>query len=718
MFDRIFQLPLSSPTLIFAVVLLVILFSPLLLHRFRIPYIVGLIFAGILLGPRGFNILANDESFKLFGNVGILYILFLAGIEMDMYDFQRNRVKGLVFGLFTFFIPVIIGTFTSLYLLKFSLFTSLLLAAMYSSQTLVAYPIAGRYGVTKNRAVNITVGGTILTDTLMLLLVAIVAGLCKGTLTNWFLFLWGIKIICFGLIVIFLFPVVTRAFMKRYENNMLQFIFVLSLVFLGAFLAQLAGLEGVLGSFLVGISLNRLIPNISPLKNRLEFVGNALFVPFFLIGVGMLIDYRVLTHGYEALMVAGVMAVVAIFSKWLAAFLTRNTFRLTKDEGLMIFGLSNAHAVATLAAVMVGYNIILGHNADGSPVRVLNDQILNGAIIMILLSCTISSFVTEKAARRLALTGQLERGNAEEVKPERVLISIANPATIEHLMELALTMKLNHDKHSLYALAVVEEKRGDTGSSAERLLYRAAETAAATDNWVEPLVRYDVNIANGILSTIQEHSITDLIIGIHHKSKASDSFRGQLTEALLAGSNQTFFMYKAVQPLGTVSHIVLFLPENCELEIGFQRSIEHIYTVGRQVSKPIICHAATGAEMGVRKIDASFNNKLPVTYQHVDEWSNLPELFKSVKDDDLVAIVMARRGTLSYHSIFEEITEWVSDNLKQNSQLFIIPEQFGQPVDHRGQFSALHNASHDFDDARSRRWLNILTKKQAPAEDE
>ena len=710
--DITIQLPLENTTLIFAVVLLVILFSPLLLHRLRIPYIVGLIFAGILLGPKAFNILANDESFHLFGNVGILYILFLAGIDMDMNDFRRNRTKGLVFGMFTFSIPIIIGTFTSLYILHFSLMTSLLLAAMYSSQTLVAYPITGRYGVSQNRAVNITVGGTILTDTLMLMLLAVIAGLCKGTLTHWFMVLWAVKIFCFGAIVMFLFPVIARAFMKRFEDNILQFIFVLAMVFLGAFLAQLAGLEGVLGSFLVGISLNRLVPKVSPLKHRLEFVGNALFIPFFLIGVGMMIDYRVLFSGYEALLVALVMAIVAVSSKWLAATFTRITCKLTKDEGLMIFGLSNAHAVATLAAVMVGYNIILGQNADGTPQRLLNDHVLNGTIIMILLSCIISSFVTEKAARRLAIAGK-NNDEAEKETRERILIPVSNPETLDRLMELAVMMKTADTKQPLYVLAVVDDILNESRGTGEKLLERAAKVAAATDNTIEQLVRYDMNVASGIIHSVKEHNISDVIIGLHRKTKLTESFLGQMADSLQKGMNRSIFIYKPLQPLGTTSQIVIFVPEKAELELGFQRCFEHIYRIAQQADASLVFYANTDSTLKVRLFSELHNHKVPIEYQPMQEWNEIITCVNRVKSNDLVIFIAARKSTLSYNPLFEDLFVKVSNTVLNNSQLIIFPEQFGFQADSDERFSVLNNPAPDFEELKkSGKWLDIFSKKR------
>ena len=324
-------LPLTDPVLKFLLILVIILAAPLLLNKLRIPHLLGLIIAGAIIGPNGFNLVLRDSSIILSGTAGLLYIMFLAGLEIDLGDFKKNKWKSLTFGMYTFLVPMALGTLVGLYVLNFSMLTSILLASMFASHTLIAYPIISKLGITKDKAVGITVGGTMITDTLAV-----------GDVDDWFWYRLGAAIILFFAFVMIVFPIVGRWFFKRCEDNVSQYIFVLVMVFLGAYLAELAGLESIIGAFLAGMALNRLIPSTSPLMNRVEFVGNAIFIPFFLIGVGMLIDYRAFFTNWDTIKVGAVMIVVATVAKFGAAWLTQKTFRMSVDQRRGIFGLSNA----------------------------------------------------------------------------------------------------------------------------------------------------------------------------------------------------------------------------------------------------------------------------------------------------------------------------------------------------------------------------------------
>jgi Kef-type K+ transport system membrane component KefB len=285
-------LPLANPILKFLVILLIILFAPILLNRFKIPHLLGLIIAGAVIGPFGFNLIMRDSGIVMSGTAGLLYIMFLAGLEIDLAQFRRNSFRSIIFGMYTFLIPMALGTAAGYYLLQFSLPTSILLASMFASHTLIAYPIISKMGLSRNKAVNIAVGGTMITDTLALIVLAVIVGMANGQVDQEFWIQLSASIVAFGLVIIIFFPIVARWFLKRFDDPVTQYIFVLVMVFLGAVLAEIAGIEGIIGAFLAGLALNRLIPYTSPLMNRIEFVGNAIFIPFFLIGVGMLVDYR------------------------------------------------------------------------------------------------------------------------------------------------------------------------------------------------------------------------------------------------------------------------------------------------------------------------------------------------------------------------------------------------------------------------------------------
>ena len=512
-----FTLPLADPVLKFLIILAIILASSLLLNKLKIPHLLGLIVAGAIIGPYGFNLIMRDSSIIMSGTAGLLYIMFLAGLEIDMGDFRRNSLRSLTFGLYTFIIPMLLGTAVSLWVFKFNILSSVLLASMFASHTLIAYPIISRLGITRDKSVSITVGGTMITDTLSLLVLTIIVGMATGNVNDSFWMRLSISVVLFAAVVLFIFPIIARYFFKRVNDSIAQYIFVLAMVFLGAFLAQLAGMESIIGAFLTGLALNRFIPLSSPLMNRVEFVGNAIFIPFFLISVGMLVDYRAFTS-WETVKVGLVMIIVATLAKYLAAWLTQKTFRLSTDQRRVIFGLSNAQAAATLAAVIVGYNIITGTDADGEPIRLLNESVLNGTIMMILVTCVMASFSAQKGAHNIAaqVGSNAPRANAKNNRQEHILLPVSNEETVEELVNFCLALKGPKTNTGLYALKVIENHNADekTLRKSQKVLETAVKTGAAANTLVKDVLRYDLNISNAITSVANERGITDIVVGI------------------------------------------------------------------------------------------------------------------------------------------------------------------------------------------------------------
>ncbi|MBA4302948.1 MAG: sodium:proton antiporter [Sphingobacteriaceae bacterium] len=661
-------LPLKSPVLIFSLVLFIILFAPLLLARLRIPGIIGLILAGVAIGPNGFNLLLRDASIQLFGTVGLLYIMFLAGLEIDLKDFKKNRNKSLVFGAFTFAIPMILGTLVSLYVFKFSMASSILLASMFASHTLLAYPIASRYGVSKALSVNVTVGGTIITDTLALLVLAVIAGSTKGELNQAFWVKLSTSVLIFGAVVLFGFPYLARWFFKKFEDAVSQYIFTLAMVFLAAFLAEVAGIEGIIGAFLAGLALNRLIPHTSALMNRLEFVGNALFIPFFLIGVGMLVDLKVLFQGPEALFVAATMTVVAIVAKWLAAYFTQKSFGMLAVERQMMFGLSNAQAAATLAAVLVGYNLGL-----------LNESVLNGTIVMILVTCLISSFAVERASRQMALLESTAQESPIDEAGERILVPLSNPETVESLLQLALLAKDTQSRNPLYALTITrEDAQVDKGLAASRkLLEKAVKVAAATDQRVETLNRMDMNVTNGIVYAARENNITHLVIGWNPKPQVADKFFGSIMDNLLRRTEQAIMVYRGVQPVNTIRRILVVVPENAEFEPGFVGWVKGMRQLIKQTNAQALFFGSESLHDKLNQWSKQKKNAFEFGFRTFTEWDDFLVLSREVSTNDLLVVVSARKGTLSYQPALDKVPNQLGKHFELNSFAIIFPEWKG-----------------------------------------
>lgn len=670
-------LPLNDPVLKFLLILIIILSAPLILNKLKIPHLLGLIIAGAIIGPNGLNLVLRDSSIILSGTAGLLYIMFLAGLEIDMGDFKKNSGRSLVFGMYTFIIPMALGIVTGYYVLDFSMHTSILLASMFASHTLIAYPIISKLGITKDKSVSITVGGTMITDTLSLLVLTVIVGMATGQTGDHFWTKLSVSILLFASFVIFIFPLIGRWFFKRVQDSISQYIFVLVMVFLGAYLAELAGMEAIIGSFLAGLALNRLIPHTSPLMHRVEFIGNAIFIPFFLIGVGMLIDYRAFFTSFDTIKVGVIMIIIATAAKYAAAWLTQKTFRLSVDQRRIIFGLSNAQAAATLAAVMVGYNVITGENPDGTPIRLLNESVLNGTILMILVTCTMASFSAQKGAHNLADSQASEKKEDTKDSKERILIPISNTETAEELINLSLAVKSKNNHQHLYALNVMDnhENNEQKLKQSRKLLENAMITAAATDTHIQDLLRYDLNVTNAILSVILEHDISDLILGLHKEKGISNSFLGRMTEGILEHSDVTTFIYKPAQPLATMKRHLVVIPEKAEKEAGFGQWVTRVWNVIQNTGAKAVFY---GSPATIERLKPMLSRQSgEAEYIEFTDWEDFLILFRDIKKDDNLWIIFSRRDHISYHPSMNRIPGYLNKYFTLNSFILVYPLQAG-----------------------------------------
>ena len=669
------ELPLTDPVLKFLLILVIILSAPLLLNKLKIPHLLGLIIAGAIIGPNGLNLVLRDSSIILSGTAGLLYIIFLAGLEIDMGDFKKNSGRSFVFGMYTFLIPMALGIVAVLYVLHFSMETSILLASMFASHTLIAYPIISKLGITKDKSVTITVGGTMITDMLALLVLTVIVGMATGVIGEHFWTRLSISIVIFVLFVVIAFPIAGRWFFKHVQDSISQYIFVLVMVFLGAYLAELAGIESIIGSFLAGLSLNRLIPRSSPLMHRVEFIGNSIFIPFFLIGVGMLIDYRAFFTSFDTIKVGIVMIIVATIAKYAAAWLTQKTFRMSVDQRRIIFGLSNAQAAATLAAVMVGYNVILGQTPEGEPIRLLNESVLNGTILMILVTCTMASFSAQRGAHNLAATASSETDETGDHK-ERILIPLSNEDTAEELVNLSLATKSKKNTHHLYALNILDNKvSGDDQQlkKSRRLLENAALTAAATDTHLQELQRYDLNVTNAILSVILEHRITDLVLGLHKEKGIPSSFLGRITEGILDYSDVTTLIYKPAQPLSTMKRHLVVIPVQAEKEAGFPQWVARVWNVIQNTGAKAIFYGSSDTLGRLKTLLGKRGGEMEFT--EFSDWEDFLIVFRDVHKDDNLWIVMSRHNGISFNPSMNRIPGYLNKYFQQNSFILVYPLQ-------------------------------------------
>lgn len=661
-----FKLPLDNPVLIFSLILLIILLCPILLKKINIPGIIGLILSGVLIGPHGLNILAKNSAIDLFSTIGLLYIMFIAGLELDMNDFKANRNKSLLFGFFTFIFPLTIGFPVCFYLLQYDFNASFLTASMFATHTLVAYPIVSKLGISKNQAVAITVGGTILTDTAVLIILAVIMGSSQGNLNQAFWIKLGISLAIFSAIMFMLIPRIAKWFFKKLESEKhAHYIFVLSVVFFAAFLAEVAGVEPIIGAFVAGLALNPLIPHSSALMNRIEFIGNSLFIPFFLISVGMLVDISVILSGPNALIVAGTLSVVALFGKWIAAFFTQIVFKYTKTERQLIFGLSSAHAAATLAVILVGFKA-----------KILDENILNGTIILILVTCIVASFATEKAAKKIAICDEEvspQDPNKDQILDEHILIPLAKTSATESLLDFALLIK---DKKSANPVTLLTIVPNNDQAEINILKYRKTVDkliiqGSASEVKINTIARIDHNPASGIARTAKEIMSDIVIVGWPRKTGFLDKIFGENVDSIINNVDKCLFICRFEKPFIDENRLVFICPPFSERGVGFQLLLQKICRLAQELSIPIVIYGEYKTHQAITQIANNLKLNGKLAFKSIIDWENFESISDEIKDTDLIVFNLSRKGSISYQSIYDRLPQKFDRYFNANNLILV-----------------------------------------------
>lgn len=669
--DSLATFPLSQPVAIFLLVLVIILFAPIVFDRLRIPRVVGLIVAGIIVGPFCLNLLAYDASFKIFGEVGILYLMFLAAVEINMYHLQRNIRSGLIYGLLTFAIPMGAGIVVSKFVFGVGWDTAALLAVMYSAHTLVSYPTVSRFGLASNKGVVIAVAGTIVAVLLALVALAEVVNIRQTGYFDWWELLLTIAMTgVYGVVLYLVFPGVARYFFRKYNDSVAQFIFILAMVFVSSLLAQLIGLEAILGAFFGGLVLNKFVPERSALMRRITFVGNAIFIPYFLIGVGMLINVHVLFTSWGVIFCASVMAGISLLFKWGAVALTRFTYRLDSSEGMMMFGLSSGKAAATIAATMIGYQYGL-----------LSETLMDGAVVMILICCIVATLTTDAAAKRLRIrltTREIEDDpESAKMHPARPLVAVANPVTAEGITRLAVFMRSHTNESPMTLLFVRNNESPERLNSGREALYMASATALAMNVPAQEVERYDLNVVAGLTNTLMEKNASEILIGLHRKTNLVDTFFGSITEQLVRTTNRMVVLSRCYVPVDTVGAIYVYVPRNAEYETGFQTwltRVSHLsMQIGRRVNFLVYRPTISYIENYIKERRFEFSRK----YMEMTSWDDFIVLSSNISEDDLFIVVYARKGSLSRSGDTESMPHYIARHMSQSNVVLIYPAQFG-----------------------------------------
>ncbi|RNA69881.1 cation:proton antiporter [Alteribacter keqinensis] len=665
--------PVAHPVFIFAIAMVIFLISPLIMTRFRIPGIIGVLIAGMIIGPNGLGILERNETIVILGTVGLLYIIFIAGLEIDLDGFKKYRRRSIEFGLLSFFIPFVLGTLLGL-VLGYSIWSAVLLGSLLGSHTLLAYPIASRMGIAKNRAVTTTVGGTILTDTLAMLVLAIVAGAVQGELTLWFWVQLIVSLAVFSTVIIFGVPYISkRFFIKLSGGGSLDYVFVMSIMFLCAFFAILAGVEPIIGAFLAGLALNRLILENGALMNRIKFVGNALFIPFFLLSVGMLMDFRLLLEYPSSIILALSIVVFVNLGKWLAVFISAKLYGYSSLEREVMYGLSIPQAAATLAATLVGYELGL-----------FDVAVVNGVIIMILLTCITGPSLTEHFGRKLAYvedTGPVK----EEQVPERILIPMANPETMDNLLELAITLKNPLSTEPLYPMTVVQggsENREMKIAQAEKMLGHAVVYASAADVSVTPLTRVGNNPAKRISYAVTDNRISTVIVGWNGQKSGAGNMFGSVIDDVVEYTDRQVLVSKLSHPLNVTRRVVAVVPKGFDHMSGADEAFRTVKMLASRIGAALFVIVVGDQKEKYRDLFAGIKPAITTQVEQIHEWIDLKEhYYDTFKETDLLVILSARRGTVSWHHRLERLPVYIQ---KTKIVSFIVLFTKEAAVDDRG----------------------------------
>ena len=681
--------------MVFFTVLIIILFAPIVMSKLRIPHIIGMVLAGVIIGPHGFNILERDASFELFGRVGILYIMFLAGLEMDLQGLKSDIKRVSIFSIASFLVPFIMMYIAGIYFLGYSSLASVILSSVMAANTLISYPIVARFGLQKHATTTISVGASMISLLLALIVVTAVEGGILGGTNVWFWVMFVAKFVLYCLAIYYIIRRVTRWFLRSYSDSVMQYIFVLGMMFFSAATSEAIGIDGIFGAFYSGLMLNRFIPHVSPLMNRIEFIGNAIFIPYFLIGVGMLINLGLLFEPSSGSTAVGIIptvitiVIVGTIGKAIAAYASCFAFRLPWQDGHLMFGLTSAHAAGGIAIVMIGMSL-----------NIMGDDMLNGVVIMILFTCIISTLVTDYASRRIVITDGLRERQNNESDDEKMLIPVKYPETCNTLVNIAVLMRNRSLNRGLVALNVVydDEDAERNQQKGHQLLESVVSRAADSDIRVQTQVRLATNIANGIKHAFKEFDCSEIIMGAHIHDNSRRAFWGDFAQSVFNGLSRQIIIARCTQPISTLRAIRVAVPSRAEFEPGFYRWLERLSRMAQNVGCRIIFHGRVDSLNLINMYITHRHPGIRAEYVSMPKWKGLIELMENTLPDEMLVIVTARQGTVSYKAALANLPEEMTEHYKGTNYMILFPDQFGPAPDtmtfaeaqHTEQLSAYH----------------------------
>ncbi|MBW4642802.1 MAG: cation:proton antiporter [Goleter apudmare HA4340-LM2] len=598
-------LPIKDPVPAFLTILGIMLIAPLLFEKIRLPGIVGLILAGVVVGPNGLGLLARDNTIVLLGTVGLLFLMFMAGLETSLDDLKYNADKAVIFGLATFAAPMALGT-AAMSAIGYDLLPAILVASCFASHTLLALPIASKLGIMRSQVLTTTLGGTLITNILALLVLAVVVRAHQGSLTLGFWLFLIPALTIYTFLTLWGVPKIGRWFFQRFGHDEgAEFTFVLATLFVVSYGAQLVSIEPIIGAFLAGVAITQLIPQLSPLMNRIQFIGNTLFVPFFLISVGMLVNPKILVQEPRSLVVSGVMVSVAIMAKFVPAWGSGKLFGFDFHKIMVMFGLSVAQAASTLAAITVAYNI-----------KLVDELTVNGTIAMILVTCVASPWITAQWGQKFKPETTSIPNRPVGSLGDRVLVPVANPNTEDNLLRLAIILAKAASGTLLPLHILLEENASispEVKARQSQLLATAEAIAHAAVTNVTPIARIDESIDKGIARVAEEQQVSVIVCGWKGYSSYQENIFGNVIDQIVNRSSVPVLVTRFPLPIQHTERVFLAFTTQQSCASSFQQTIELATSLAAELKASLqLLHVVTERVATFELSDADLPGDTPL----------------------------------------------------------------------------------------------------------
>lgn len=584
----------SKPVGFFLIVMAIILITPLISERLKLPGIIGIIIGGMLIGPHGLGLLEDNDRIQFLSTIGLVYLMFSAGLEVDINQFMKVRARALVFGIITFIFPQLMGMGLG-YILGLDWLGMILLGSAFASHTLIAFPILTKLGVTRNEAVAVTTGATVLTDIGAFIILAVVLGAGKGGLSFGYFAQLFVLLAIFTALIIFGLPRFGKFVFQRLTGRAVEFQFVIVALFVAAFVAEVIGVHEVVGAFLAGLAVNSMLPRHSPVAGHVLFIGESFFIPVFLLYSGLITNPLTFLESPQTIVVAAGVTVVAYVSKFIAAWLTARIYKYSKSEFWTVYGLSHAQAAVTIPTLVIGLETGL-----------FDPTLFNAAILMILLTSITSPLIVQRFAPDI----QTVSADVEQTSLfGRILVPVSESGHSEGLVSLA-SLLARGSKGKVLAVSIAQDKGPNEHNSLmmhKELLGKVSQSMHDPDAEIEFIPRLAATHAQGILHMAQEEKASLIVMGWRGRRTFRESVLGSVLDEVIWGTDSPVVAGKLSLPLNSMRQVIFIVPPKAVPPIALRRMVEATLAIAKALNVPLLVRADKSYVQNFEALFAAIN---------------------------------------------------------------------------------------------------------------